>query len=127
MMIANPSPKPRAARAAYNRKMSVGLLIIDVRSLKQSLNEGDVRSATVSWHGLDISGTRGFDYRPCSRRARGGYDDCGILGQPFDDFGPSVIADLDLHSFRSMRSSCTVKTKVPWASEPIAVTGTASA
>src|SRR5579859_255876 len=24
MMIANPSPKPRAARAAYNRKMSLG-------------------------------------------------------------------------------------------------------
>ena len=28
MMIANPSPKPRAARAAYNRKMSEGLLIM---------------------------------------------------------------------------------------------------
>src|SRR5882724_2478482 len=29
-------------------------------------------------------------------------------------------------AFRSMRSSFTVKTKVPWGSEPIAVTGTAS-
>ena len=40
-----------------------------------------------------------LDYGPCCRRAPSGYDDCGILGHPFDHLNPSVVADPDPYGF----------------------------